>query len=80
MRSARTELLIAELHSRDYDWEVLARAGLHFSAVRENELLHWLKRDAPRFQRLLTNSSLGLSTLSTPQLLRALSARPAGGD
>ena len=31
---AQTESLIAELHSRKYDWDILARAGLQFSSLR----------------------------------------------
>ena len=72
---ASTESLISELHGRRYDWEIIERAGLRFSQVQRVELLHYLKRDAAQFGELLSNTSLGLSTLSTAQLLRGLSRR-----
>ena len=75
MAAVSTESLIGELHSRQYDWEVLDRAGLKFSSVREEELLHYLKRDKDKFAKLLTSTDLGLSVQSTMQLLRALSRR-----
>ena len=73
--SKSTEALIGELHSRDYDWEVLAKAGLKFSSVRESELLQFLKRNSDKFRSLLEGTDLGLSAQSTMQLLRALSRR-----
>ena len=76
VHQATTEALINELHGRQYDWEVLERAGLRFNSVKHLELLSYLRRDAPRFRELLTNSSLGLSVTSTTQLLRSLSRRP----
>ena len=76
MAALSTESLIGALHARRYDWEVLDRAGLTFSSVREEELLHFLRRDKAKFTALLTASDLGLSVQSTTQLLRALSRRP----
>ena len=73
--AATTEALIAELHARTYSWEALERAGLNFSSVQEEELLSWLKRDAAKFNEILTRSSLGLETQPTMQLLRTLSRR-----
>ena len=75
VRRAPTEALIGELHGRQYDWEVLERAGLRFSGVRHLELLTYLRRDAPRFREILSNTSLGLGVVGTTQLLRALSRR-----
>lgn len=70
-----TESLIAELHSRSYDWEILAKAGLGFSSVREVELLHYLKQNQGKFRTLLTGSQLGMSVHSTAQLLQELGRR-----
>ena len=39
VRQATTEALISELHGRQYDWEVLERAGLRFNSVKHLELL-----------------------------------------
>ena len=75
MAAVSTESLIGELHSRRYDWEVLDRVGIKFSSVREEELMHYLKRDKDKFNKLLTASDLGLSAQSTTQLLRTLSRR-----
>lgn len=75
LRTAQTESLIAELHSRKYDWDILARAGLQFSSLHEVELLHYLKRDHGKFNSLLAGAQLGLSTHSTTQLLKELSRR-----
>ena len=70
-----TEALIRELHRREYNWDALEHAGLHFSSLQRTELLYYLKRDATTFREILANTSLGLSVLTTRQLLRALSKR-----
>ena len=73
---ASTASLIAELHSRAYDWEVLEGARLGMSSFKEQELLHFLRRNASQFRLYLEGSSLGLGIHSTSQLLQAVSRRP----
>ena len=75
MSIANTESLIAELHLRRYDWEMLDRAGLKLSSTRQDELLHYLRGNKVGLRRLLAGTNLGLSAQTTVQLLQALSRR-----
>ena len=77
---ASTDSLIAELHSRAYDWEVLEGARVGMSSLKAQELLHFLRRNASQFRQYLEGSSLGLGIHTTPQLLRAVSRRPDLAD
>ena len=53
IREGTTEALVSELHSREYDWEVLERAGLQLSTVKKEELLHYLERNTSQFKQYL---------------------------